>query len=134
MYVCIPECKCVLTVPMRNGNLSRNMSSASFNSVLTVPMRNGNNFPCQSSDTQTEVLTVPMRNGNKKIYISVVRFCEFGSYRTYEEWKQDIPSIPSKTITSSYRTYEEWKQCTSPSCCPAQLPVLTVPMRNGNLA
>ncbi len=32
------------------------------------------------------------------------------SYRTYEEWKQEILDIFSRDLDGSYRTYEEWKR------------------------
>jgi len=77
-----------------------------------------------------------------------------GSYRTYEEWKLAISSLPAFTAVRSYRTYEEWKPCivTLSSCFSKSSYrtyeewkrwlivenkqfgcVLTVPMRNGNL-
>ena len=33
----------------------------------------------------------------------------FGSYRTYEEWKQSNPLLDKTPSAGSYRTYEEWK-------------------------
>ena len=55
-----------------------------------------------------------------------------GSYRTYEEWKLFCCSISCGSTNGSYRTYEEWKPCWSVLLF-LRLPVLTVPMRNGNL-
>jgi len=55
------------------------------------------------------VLTVPMRNGNLDIEVPEYEQ-NFGSYRTYEEWKLSI-------------LFSE---------CDVRM-VLTVPMRNGNL-
>ena len=35
---------------------------------------------------------------------------KFCSYRTYEEWKPQYPTLNSAVLrTGSYRTYEEWK-------------------------
>ena len=78
-----------------------------------------------------------------------------GSYRTYEEWKQEKSNWELLGHTSSYRTYEEWKHQYSqytPQRIKKFLPylwgmetsfsffvislvflVLTVPMRNGNV-
>ena len=54
-----------------------------------------------------------------------------GSYRTYEEWKQEKPKTDITSKLSSYRTYEEWKQSCSLNPL-SNTKVLTVPMRNGN--
>ena len=56
----------------------------------------------------------------------------FGSYRTYEEWKHILESQTDKEIVSSYRTYEEWKHAHQIINDEPSLSVLTVPMRNGN--
>jgi len=54
------------------------------------------------------------------------------SYRTYEEWKRICIPPGLVHLDSSYRTYEEWKLCKVLNACFHTVPVLTVPMRNGN--
>jgi len=101
----------VLTVPMRNGNITDCSNSPRYCLVLTVPMRNGNSIStimyANASDTflpylwgmETlcnhvrdclwhRVLTVPMRNGNSSVH-RLVWLLLYRSYRTYEEWKLD---------------------------------------------
>ena len=56
-----------------------------------------------------------------------------GSYRTYEEWKQNRYFRLCHRKTGSYRTYEEWKHGSVGGAMLPFLKVLTVPMRNGNL-
>jgi len=58
----------------------------------------------------------------------------FSSYRTYEEWKLQKTINIYNTINSSYRTYEEWKHIPTALHHLKPSSVLTVPMRNGNLA
>ncbi len=123
--------------------------------VLTVPMRNGNPLPMLSIEEAEVVLTVPMRNGNHNRCPCYIR-CSIGSYRTYEEWKHIFshPSILatfsflpylwgmetmvflqcSQSEQRSYRTYEEWKLGAVLRTLKAPICVLTVPMRNGNIA
>jgi len=36
-------------------------------------------------------------------------FGKFGSYRTYEEWKPVEDWVSQDDVDGSYRTYEEWK-------------------------
>jgi len=149
----------------------------SFVVVLTVPMRNGNvSFRSFLRQFRARVLTVPMRNGNNKNYGAQIdnlkkflpylwgmetvidcppgRLRHTGSYRTYEEWKLNNTARFGITTACSYRTYEEWKQWSVPLTQNQNkkfLPylwgmetpidtrqfvhlyiVLTVPMRNGN--
>jgi len=54
------------------------------------------------------VLTVPMRNGNT-ILQTHLPSPKTSSYRTYEEWKQEVDKVEFTGSLSSYRTYEEWK-------------------------
>jgi len=73
-----------------------------------------------------------MRNGNApngKIYAIPYN----GSYRTYEEWKLQIPQWGYNRILRSYRTYEEWKLTSLEALRYQTRLVLTVPMRNGNV-
>ena len=100
----------VLTVPMRNGNFIVRRYRQRRKIVLTVPMRNGNSLSPGEGSSLSRVLTVPMRNGNIDIQMHSER-TNYGSYRTYEEWKLD-------TVDTN---------------CHCSYPVLTVPMRNGNL-
>ena len=108
-------------------------TSTSKLSVLTVPMRNGN-FPRQSHCEQVLnwVLTVPMRNGNIDMEVHT-ESSNHGSYRTYEEWKQEVFGglwNGVKVLTVPMRNGNP-----KPSGCFGPLNfVLTVPMRNGNLA
>ena len=71
-----------------------------------------------------------MRNGNDTT-ISTFQYSTTRSYRTYEEWKLHWIKIFLILLYSSYRTYEEWKLTKSINSSEG-LPVLTVPMRNGN--
>ncbi len=100
------------------------------------------------------VLTVPMRNGNDGVIYGVtvvegsyrtyeewkqcnncVNKChKFSSYRTYEEWKLTFHFFFDNIFLCSYRTYEEWKLIYWPKKHGRCRRVLTVPMRNGNLA
>jgi len=74
-----------------------------------------------------------MRNGNS---ISTIMYANASdsSYRTYEEWKHQWAEGERLTKISSYRTYEEWKHVSNLILNPSFFCVLTVPMRNGNLA
>ena len=67
--------------------------------------------------------------------IKIVRKYYFNqsSYRTYEEWKLILKKLLPLSEVSSYRTYEEWKQNTF-IWSNNTIIVLTVPMRNGNIA
>jgi len=71
-----------------------------------------------------------MRNGNTRGKNCVVTR-EYGSYRTYEEWKHAVAKVSSVVFVSSYRTYEEWKHGHDWWNASTST-VLTVPMRNGN--
>jgi len=53
------------------------------------------------------------------------------SYPTYEEWKQLNPTSNGACISCSYPTYEEWKHYFHLNTMD-DLPVLILPMRNGN--
>jgi len=120
----------VLTVPMRNGNITSVPTVATPNMVLTVPMRNGNWGECDANwKIQREVLTVPMRNGNEVQFqlgykgylvltvpmrngntLTILKWSRpHSSYRTYEEWKRFGYSVHAMQLYCSYRTYEEWK-------------------------
>ena len=125
-----------------------------MSNVLTVPMRNGNREMQTKKQHRQKVLTVPMRNGNRDGIVFIDE-ANFGSYRTYEEWKQYISKYTfchSNTVLTvpmrngngvmillavsgvdvgSYRTYEEWKPFLS-ILFHHRCFVLTVPMRNGN--
>jgi len=138
---------------MRNGNSPLFSSFPPPPSVLTVPMRNGNLTPSSFS--------VIIVSGSYRTYEEWKHpshaFCNMASkssYRTYEEWKREnegywwqwccrflpylwgmetlIEYSLTSHILSSYRTYEEWKQVGPLSFTRGKL-VLTVPMRNGNL-
>ena len=143
----------VLTVPMRNGNIVTSVKSLDEFYVLTVPMRNGNLLP--DDHTWTETGFLPYLWGMETYNILVLlltllssyrtyeewkpgkpgtgKTLSAGSYRTYEEWKLPNPKINIRTATSSYRTYEEWKLAKTSRTSQGALPVLTVPMRNGNI-
>ncbi len=122
----------VLTVPMRNGNVTPNslrfIAPNSFLpylwgmetyvvhcfkqflcQVLTVPMRNGNVGYRVRQQASLLVLTVPMRNGNFRLFAQL----------TAEPSVLTVPMRNGNPRTSPYvlslRT------------------VLTVPMRNGNI-
>jgi len=82
----------VLTVPMRNGNCKRCPAFGNSQVVLTVPMRNGNAVGSGAGSVIWTVLTVPMRNGNA-MYFSMLVQNGISSYRTYEEWKHDEPTL-----------------------------------------
>jgi len=99
----------VLTVPMRNGNISTTFrtyptSTSSYRTYeewkLVVPQ--------DVYQTQALVLTVPMRNGNKLLNLRSKSIVQ-SSYRTYEEWKRFTDDDEFYIYSSSYRTYEEWK-------------------------
>ena len=117
-------------------------------------MRNGNQLDCRywvqyqkpflpylwGMETTTDemdcyraltVLTVPMRNGNYRACWTKSK--HLSSYRTYEEWKHHKRVRWYNSSVSSYRTYEEWKREESIEKYRDRFPVLTVPMRNGNL-
>jgi len=99
---------CVLTVPMRNGNIEKAADIIARGNVLTVPMRNGN----QIDDT-------PIVDG---------KLC---SYRTYEEWKRMnavMISYKDWVLTVPMRNGNSWLVFLQEH----QVLVLTVPMRNGN--
>ena len=57
--------------------------------VLILPMRNGNQFLKPHLLPHFCVLILPMRNGNF-ICFNFCSFTYFRSYPTYEEWKQSI--------------------------------------------
>ncbi len=97
----------VLTVPMRNGNFGFSGEPGGCNLVLTVPMRNGNLFIFSGAGRRD--LFLPYLWGMETPPLLLLSSPCFGSYRTYEEWKQ------GGKITWWERIY-----------------VLTVPMRNGN--
>jgi len=81
------KCSQVLILPMRNGNLLRNLKMIYNLLVLILPMRNGN-----------------------FISFALATLSWICSYPTYEEWKPYIFSVsPSILNKSSYPTYEEWK-------------------------
>ena len=99
---------CVLTVPMRNGNMSNNLPTKKISNVLTVPMRNGNNASSSKSFNDSYQF-LPYLWGMETVFL-LPKACWFvRSYRTYEEWKLAFMLIP-----------------------PLSFWVLTVPMRNGN--
>ena len=122
----------VLTVPMRNGNITSVPTVATPNMVLTVPMRNGNWGECDANwKIQREVLTVPMRNGNEvqfqlgyKGYLvltvpmrngnALVILFMLCSYIVLtvpmRNGNFSMLGITSPWYSSSYRTYEEWKR------------------------
>ena len=77
------------------------------------------------------VLTVPMRNGNDQKHPRS-EFQPFGSYRTYEEWKQIVTNtiIIKSHLFLPYLWGMETSQAFHTVLCPSS--VLTVPMRNGN--
>ena len=98
----------VLILPMRNGNTLLIHYINQYHRVLILPMRNGNILVEGRLEIDKWVLILPMRNGNTnrpyKVYIVYkflsylwgmeTRECRwmnnhfFGSYPTYEEWKQ----------------------------------------------
>ena len=123
----------VLTVPMRNGNF-RNESSFIVNvTVLTVPMRNGNLVAVVKLKL---LIAGSYRTYEewKPLTTVVIGLSTASSYRTYEEWKHQWAEGERLTKISSYRTYEEWKQELGINADEYEFLVLTVPMRNGNLA
>jgi len=99
--------------------------------VLTVPMRNGNVTLISLLKTSVLVLTVPMRNGNH-LQACFVPLAVHRSYRTYEEWKRTTERGIDKSgyvLTVPMRNGNEPLQSALLSCF---FRVLTVPMRNGN--
>ena len=70
----------------------------------------------------------------KPLTTVVIGLSTASSYRTYEEWKHQWAEGERLTKISSYRTYEEWKQELGINADEYEFLVLTVPMRNGNLA
>jgi len=120
----------VLTVPMRNGNITSwtimfieirflpylwGMETCfagchwygSF-CVLTVPMRNGNASTEYLLSSPSLVLTVPMRNGNCCPWLWLPSLSKFLPYL----WGMETCFVNGKSTlyVSSYRTYEEWKR------------------------
>jgi len=126
-------------------------SSYACISVLTVPMRNGN--LTASAACQFVLGFLPYLWGMETHACPIVQGIFVRSYRTYEEWKPAVRGFIVLGIASSYRTYEEWKlrksiynirfklssYRTYEEWKPSKHPfgqkfrqVLTVPMRNGN--
>ena len=97
----------VLTVPMRNGNLASQGVARRSLLVLTVPMRNGNNLSTTFSISLFQVLTVPMRNGNFKNILNWKHKFKFLPYLWGMETNFLCHCLPVRL--RSYRTYEEWK-------------------------
>ena len=120
---------------MRNGNISIALAFVIGSFVLTVPMRNGN-ITIPPSATTLYLSFLPYLWGMETPIHSTESLPPSRSYRTYEEWKPRLNSsfqnsksgfLPylwgmetrySKTSRvverySSYRTYEEWKQPSS---------------------
>jgi len=121
----------VLTVPMRNGNIKKEGWTWNYSSVLTVPMRNGNFLVASFGSTVASSSYRTYEEWKQELKIHP-RYLLQGSYRTYEEWKlYDKKLCHGVWLASSYRTYEEWKRLFTPLLVSTS-PVLTVPMRNGN--
>jgi len=100
----------VLTVPMRNGNTFNPISRNNWVYVLTVPMRNGNNGMLKST-SKTFAGFLPYLWGMETPWIILEKnAADWGSYRTYEEWKLNPIWQVTNSSVCSYRTYEEWKQ------------------------
>ena len=109
-YVLFQPFISVLTVPMRNGNFSKNWYAYKGRKVLTVPMRNGNR---DWEGGKSMVIACSYRTYEewKQVQIPDKNIVQICSYRTYEEWKQRITWKEFlSSFDSSYRTYEEWKQ------------------------
>jgi len=77
--------------------------------VLTVPMRNGN-VSRGTWRTKNRGWFLPYLWGMETIH-AFMRYwiVRKGSYRTYEEWKLRISPAFWVQEYGSYRTYEEWK-------------------------
>ena len=123
----------VLTVPMRNGNAFPNLRiSQGVFPFLPYLWGMETWSPSLIGQGQHKVLTVPMRNGNVAfLWVSLAIL--LGSYRTYEEWKPySNSSYQSVSIMFLPYLWGMETRFSSPlfSSFP---PVLTVPMRNGNI-
>jgi len=116
---------------MRNGNIRRPLSRRKCIVVLTVPMRNGN---ISLSNIWYPSTSCSYRTYEEWKLCSCIRSHRGNecSYRTYEEWKHQIDKHNAEILEGSYRTYEEWKHYLVGGEF-VDFCVLTVPMRNGNI-
>jgi len=141
----------VLTVPMRNGNVSYEVRCKTLLKFLPYlwgmeTVRQQFIQPCVARSYRTYeewkqvqipdkniiqmVLTVPMRNGNNRLLyvllpIFYVLTVPMRNGNGVSRWKSPL------RLYCSYRTYEEWK-LPSMGKNHQRTWVLTVPMRNGN--
>ena len=124
------ERRCVLILPMRNGNYVRIERCHTEQRVLILPMRNGNASPPPDSAANLRVLILPMRNGNMHSFLCHVHLLNV----LILPMRNGNPFISLFNVSDPYRsypTYEEWKRYyKSFHTCP--LLVLILPMRNGN--
>jgi len=81
----------------------------------------------------SRVLTVPMRNGNHYIG-GKTHMAKTSSYRTYEEWKLFLIWIICQFNTKFLPYLWGMETRCNHEVCFWEIWVLTVPMRNGNLA
>jgi len=143
---------CVLTVPMRNGNINKgfNLGLEELGSyrtyeewkhlllpffhhqqqVLTVPMRNGNTSP--PILIRFSIMFLPYLWGMETFLYSVavngkIQFLPYLWGMETREWR-----VLVAVTLRSYRTYEEWKHIKDVFVVCYEIWVLTVPMRNGN--
>ncbi len=100
---------CVLTVPMRNGNVV--YAGMYYGLYVFLPYLWG----METSFSIHRTLALSFRSYRtyeewKRTSLRVSRIVyNDGSYRTYEEWKPVTPSSYKTSKSGSYRTYEEWK-------------------------
>ena len=110
--------------------------------VSTLPIRNGNLYTSFLHLTIfLYVSTLPIRNGNRIFSYMSLLGISTRKYLTYKEWKHSsVNSVSHHILTVSsgkYLTYKEWKLagiCRTITMPQANVPVSTLPIRNGNCA